>query len=181
MPRKRRILSLFSFQIGWLTCAMGASRGMPLAGPVAVAALAGLHLLLAADRRWEIRIILAVGAVGTVLDSLQAATGLVTYRNGYPGIDWLCPLWITAMWVNFAVMLNSGLKWLQGRPLLAGALSAVAGPTNYFTGARMGAIEINADPVPAALLMGVIWGLTVPFLLWLVQRLRPERTAGSAE
>ena len=116
--------------------------------------LLGLHLVLAPDPGRETRIILAVGLVGTVID---------TYRGGYPGVDWLRPLWITAMWCNFAITLNLGLKWLQGRYLLAAVLSAVAGPANYLAGARMGAIQLNA---------GLPVSIVVLVVVWLAERVR---------
>jgi hypothetical protein len=169
---KRRIMGYVSFQIGWLSCAMGAARGLPWVGPAVVAVLVALHLALAPERRREVRILAAIGLIGTVLDSLKAATGFISYSGGYPGVDWLSPLWITAMWVNFACALNTSLGWLQDRYLLAGILGAVAGPLNYAAGTRMGATAFNVSMGVSFVILAIIWGTVVPFVFWIAKRIK---------
>jgi hypothetical protein len=168
----RRIVGYVSFQIGWLACALGAARGLPMIGPVVVAALFGLHLALTPDRGCEIRLAVAIGVVGTVVDSLKAATGFISYVGGYPGVDWLCPLWITAMWVNYAKALNTSLGWLKGRYLLAAILGAIAGPLNYLAGSRLGALQLNIDMSSGIVVLAVVWGIVVPLTFWLAERIK---------
>jgi hypothetical protein len=167
----RRLVNYFSFQIGWLACALGAARGVPLVGPLITIILLGLHLALTPNRGREIRLVVAVGVFGTVVDSLEAMTGFISYNGGYPRLNWLCPLWITAMWVLFASTLNSSLRWLRDRYLLAALLGAVFGPLSYFAGDRMGAIELNVVPINSAIVMVIIWGIITPFLVWLAKRM----------
>ena len=167
---KRRVWGYIAFQIGWLSCALGAGNGYPLVGPLVVLLLASVHLFISTDRGREIRALLAIGAVGTLVDSLKAATGLVSYSGGYPGVTWLCPLWITAMWVNYACALNTSLVWLKGRYLLAAVMGAIAGPVNYAAGSRAGAIVLPLDPVVTNATLAAIWGAVVPLTVYVSNR-----------
>jgi hypothetical protein len=138
---------------------------------VVVAVLLTIQLALHPERWRELTLITAVGVLGTVVDSLKATTGLLSYREGYPGIGWLCPLWITAMWLNFATTINGALSWLKGKYILAALLGAVAGPLNYLAGARMGAIDLNLALVPTFLILAVVWGIVIPFVFWIGERI----------
>ncbi len=177
----RRLWNYGASMVGWWACALGAARGKPLVGPAVVAGLIAVHLvLIPRPQRWrEAGYIGLIGLLGTGVDSLKAATGLISYRGGYPGIDWLCPLWITAMWALFATTANGALSWLKGRYLPAAVLGAIAGPLNYFAGARLGAIGLNLGPTVSFLLLALIWGGVIPLVFWLAEVL--ERRYGDGE
>jgi hypothetical protein len=138
---------------------------------VVVAALLAIQLALHPERQRELTLIVVVAILGTVVDSIKAATGLLSYQEGYPGISWLCPLWITAMWANFATTVNGALSWLKGRYALAALLGGIAGPLNYLAGARMGAIDLNLNLVPTFLILAVVWGIVIPFVFWIGERI----------
>ena len=109
-----------------------------------------------------------LAVIGTWFDSMLVALGWVAYPSG----QWhalLAPYWIISMWMLFATTLNLSLKWLRGRPWLAAAVGAVAGPLTYLAGTRLGAIEfVNQDAALAAL--GVGWAVMLPILVTLGTR-----------
>ncbi|HKJ28494.1 MAG TPA: DUF2878 domain-containing protein [Anaerolineales bacterium] len=154
---------------GWFACALGAAHGFPWAGPLVVGAAAGLHLWQGApDWRREARYLGLAALFGFVVDSLFAASGFIVYQGGF--VNGLAPLWITAMWVLFAIQLNASLRWLHGRMWLAVPLRAWGGISSYFAGQGLGAIEIMPTPLTAGIILGVVWALAVPVLLWLGER-----------
>jgi len=151
---------------GWFACALGAANGMPWAGPLVVGGAAGLHLWQGSpDWKREARYLGLVALFGFAVDSIKAASGFIIYQGGF--VSWLAPLWITAMWVLFAIQLNASLSWLHGRYWLAAPLGAWGGITSYFAGQGLGAITITPEPLTAGVILGVVWALAVPALLWL--------------
>lgn len=159
---------------GWLACAFGAANGMPWLGPVVAAPAIGLHLWLSKARRSEAAFLFVAGIIGTLVDTVKAASGFITYEGGYANLPWLAPLWITALWLIFATQINGALSWLKGRYLLAFTLGAVGGPLAYFAGERLGAISITLAPATSTLVLAIVWGLAVPGLLWVQRLIQPE-------
>jgi hypothetical protein len=148
------------FQIGWFASILGAAGGHAFVGPVAVGLILAIHFRwLGTKREWPLLVL--SGALGTLAESVLALTGLVSYRAD-PAPRWLCPPWITAMWVNFAMTLKHSLGWLEGRCVLALLLGALAGPLAYVAGERLGAIELARPPL-ALTTLGLIWGSALAF------------------
>jgi hypothetical protein len=176
----KKIFNIAGTQIGWFACALGAARGLPWLGLIVVAVFLALHLLWSSDRRGELRLILTVGVLGMVIDSLSKISGLLIYRGDLLDIGWLAPLWIGALWLQFASTLNVSLAWLQDRYLLAFVVGAIAGPLSYLGGARLGALALPHDRSVTVLILAVIWGLVMPTLAWLAKKMvRRKEEAGT--
>ena len=172
-PAVRRFINFVGFYAGWYACVGGAARGMPLLGPAVVAALIVLHLLLVREPGRELRLVLAAGFVGTVIDSLQAVLGVFSFPVGALAA-WLCPPWLASIWMIFATTLTGSMQWLTGRYAVGALLGAVTAPASYYYGARMGALGLH-DPVIASLAaLAIAWAIAMPVLLWLTSWLAPS-------
>ena len=68
----------------------------------------------------QCRFVLAATLLGWLVDSGLAAAGVFTFPFG-SGLAGLCPLWMAALWANFAGTLHLSLDWLRGRYWLASA------------------------------------------------------------
>lgn len=106
----RKILNVVGTQIGWFACVLGAAKGLPWLGLVVAAVCLVLHLLWSTDRVRESQYILTVGLLGMVIDSLNKITGLLSYNGDMLNIAWLAPLWIGALWLQFASTMNLSLS-----------------------------------------------------------------------
>jgi len=166
----RKISNYIGLQIGWLACAIGAAQGMAWLGPLVVALYLGLHLYWSPKRSQELMFILLVGLMGVVVDSLKKVTGLITYAGDVP-LAWLAPPWIIAMWLLFSTSLTGSLSWLKGRYGLAVILGAVFGPLSYVSGSRLGAASFNYDFWITMGILAVVWGLVVPGIVWLSEKM----------
>lgn len=82
----------------------------------------------------------------------------------------LPPVWMIALWANFATTLNLSLAGLQSRPGLAALLGLVGGPLAYWGGAGLGAMTFVA-PLPALITLALGWALLTPLLLALAATL----------
>jgi hypothetical protein len=168
------------FQGAWFACVLGAARGTPGLGIVAVVAAVGTLVALGGDRRSDLQLIAIAVVIGAVWDGLLARTGTVVYASAGPWPGW-APGWILALWALFAPMLRDPLRWLHGRPWLAALVGGAGGAASYAAAARLGACAFP-DPVRALSALGAGWSLIVPVLLAVAQRLERggQVAAGSA-
>jgi hypothetical protein len=167
----RKIFNLVGLQLGWYACALGAARDASWIGLLVVGVFLSVHLLWSPNRTRELALVFNVGLLGTVIDSLQKTTGLLSYGSDSPVLSWLCPMWITALWLLLGSSLNTSLAWLRDRYLLAAALGAVFGPLSYLAGARLGAIDFNLDVTVTSGVLALIWGSVMPVLVWMAKQI----------
>jgi hypothetical protein len=82
----------------------------------------------------------------------------------YPGPEsFLAPLWMIALWANFAATLNVALRSLRTRAWLLAALGGIGGPLAYWGGANLGAMQwLETAPVLIYLALG--WAVVTPIL-----------------
>lgn len=164
----RGIFNYLGLQGGWLACVWGAAEGQPWLGPLVVAGYLTVHLWL--SNRWqsELQFILLAGLLGTAVDSLEKASGLLVFVSDIPGWPWLAPVWIIAMWLLFASSLTTSLAWLQKRYGLAALLGIIFGPLSYALGQQLGGVTFTYSFNTTMLALAFIWGLVMPGLVWLV-------------
>jgi len=157
----RKVINFAGMDVGWAACVLGAASGRGWIGPVAVALLAGLHFALNRGGWAEVRMLVAVAAVGFVADSAMGLAGFYAFAGG----AWLCPAWLVAMWVNLGLTLNSSLRFLAGKHALSALLGLVGGPLAYYAGARLGALDFPSGTAWALVATGVVWAVAFPALM----------------
>lgn len=169
--RSRLIINVAGVNVGWFACVLGGAHGLHWLGPACVAVLLAVHLAL--NRPWQAELLLALagGGFGFAFDSLLVSGG------AYEAKRWLLPapltaVWLVALWMNFALVLNVGLGWLQGRWVLAALLGAIGGPLAYLSGERLGAITLTRPSSRSLLPLALGWAIAIPLLLWVARALR---------
>ena len=166
MVRSRRLLNFVCFQVAWFACALGAARGWPLLGPLVVGVLLILQLPLVPAPGKQARFVLAVALFGWLIDSGLACAHVFTFPVG-SGLLGLCPLWMAALWANFAGTLHLCLDWLRGRYWLASALGACGGPLAYYGGQRLGALQLGSNSTVSLVVIAIEWAIVTPGLVYL--------------
>jgi hypothetical protein len=165
---QRLIVNLVAFQVGWFACVLGGAHQLPWLGVGVVSAVVALHLALSSNPIREAILLLLVGVLGAFWDGLLVRFGFLEYPSGMIQ-PWLAPVWIIAMWVSFATILNVSLWWLKGRWYLASLLGAIGGPLAYFAGYKLGAVQFPDFLVAMTVLAGG-WSFLMPMSLWLARR-----------
>ncbi len=170
------------YQATWFTAIAGAGRGWWWAGPAALTVFAFWQLAVSRQRRADIILLLCTAAVGFVIDSMFADTGLLHYASALPWAH-LAPIWIVALWMSFALTLNHSLGYLKSHLLLAAALGGVGAPLAYLAAARAwGALSFPDAPLPTLILLAVLWALLTPALCRLALALcRTETALGAVQ
>ncbi|MFM7056582.1 MAG: DUF2878 domain-containing protein [Planctomycetota bacterium] len=158
-------LNFLMYQVGWLACVIGASMGA--GGPAA--AFAGLlvvaHICLAAEAFVELQLTLTAMLAGCVVDGVCIWAGILRFSDHgiLPGLP---PFWMTVLWMQFATTLRYSLSWLQGHLLLAGISGLIGAPAAFLGGARLGAVELSSPAFPGLLILGILWSMAMPLLVW---------------
>jgi len=163
----RKLINFILFQAAWFAAVLGAAKGVPWLGPVAMVPVLGVHLMLAENRTGELKLLLAAGVFGFLFDTAMVAAGVflpVSHLLPRP----FSPPWMVGLWLNFAATLNVSLAWLRGHYILAAAFGAVGGPLAYFSGAKMGATEAIPS-LGGLLVLAIGWGVMTPVLFWLAR------------
>ena len=167
------VLNLVAFQAGWWALVLTAAQGRPELGLGVVALLLAWHLGRVRPLGSEALLIGLAALIGFLFDSLLLVSGWVSFSGGDlasglgPGLP---PLWMTALWANFATTLNVSLVSLQTRPWLAALLGLVGGPSAYWGGGELGAMSF-LDPTAGLVALALGWGILTPLLLALARLL----------
>ena len=68
-------------------------------------------------------------------------------------------------------MVNHSLAWLKDKWSLAFLFGAIGGPLAYIGGEKLGAIYFNGGFFEILVMLGVVWGASIPFMYWVNDRL----------
>ncbi|MFC1565240.1 DUF2878 domain-containing protein, partial [candidate division KSB1 bacterium] len=126
--KSKVLFNVLGFKISWIACAVGAAKGMVYLGPILMLLYIVINSRIFNVERSHVVFLITAAVIGTIVDSLKATTGFITYTGGYAGISWIAPLWITALWLGFAATLDHSLSWLQEKLYIAFTLGAIFGP-----------------------------------------------------
>jgi uncharacterized protein DUF2878 len=168
--RGGHVTNFLAFGIGWFACVVGAANGTPSYGIAVAAMLLAVNILVAEDALHEARVIVTVGALGFVIDSMIALAGIFVFDPHTSNPAWLSPIWLVALWMIFGSTLTALLAWLAARGAIAAIVGAIAGPLSYFAAAKMGALAIPAPVAPRSAIIAIVWAVVLPGLLRFANR-----------
>ena len=93
------LLNVLMYQIGWFACVLGAAADRPWLGMGVALLFVGVHVALADEPLCELKLVIAAGAVGLAVDTLQLHLGVFAFRSGQP-VAWLSPPWLAVLWMQ---------------------------------------------------------------------------------
>lgn len=162
-----KVVSFVIFYLSWFGAVYAPQTAYPtLVSVASTLPLFVLTLMFSPDRKWSLRVIFEIAAIGLVIDSGLHAAGYFTFPMG-SDLPWpLVPLWYIPLWIGFACSLLDLAILLISRPWLSAILGSFGGPLSYAAGEKMGAIVITGPLywiVP-------LWMVLVPAFIWLIRR-----------
>ena len=170
-----RLVNFVLYQVGWFACVLGAAWSFPWTGVAISLTFVGVHLWLADDRpaQWKLSAIAA--GVGLLVDTAQLWAGVFTFRQGVV-MEWLPPLWMTVLWMQFATTFHYSLHWLSRRYVTSGLFGLAGAPVAFFAGERLGAIEFLPPRLLHYGVLAVAWSIAIPLLIFAADQLRSEKS-----
>ncbi len=159
-------INFIFFQAGWFACALGASSGSNWVGPLVVFLLIATQFYLFKIEKVVLAFIVLIGIFGSLADSILLYFGFFNFQLE-PVLPWSYPIWMSALWFNFAICMFISLSWLDRRYILSSLFGFIGGPLSYIAGESFGAISIGEQLLNSALVIGVFWGLITPLIFFL--------------
>jgi len=167
----KTIINIIGFYIGWWTCVLGTANDIPYLGPAVMILFLIVHYYLFVSDIQEIYLVLIIGIIGTITDSLLFLSGSFIYAGAYSNEILIAPMWITAMWAGFAATVNHSMSWLKDKWLLMVISGVVFGPAAFFTGEKFGAIEFHLSALFSGLVIAIVYGISMPAIYFLNRHL----------
>lgn len=158
------ILNVVLFQVGWFACVLGAGKGNIFIGPIAVIFILVIHLTMWRERiHAELKLAGSSLIIGLAFDSMLTATGIHSpVRELIP--EPFSELWLLALWVNLAIIINVSLHRLHGKHMLQALLGGIGGPAAYWSGEKLNAISLG-EPLWFSLgTLAICWAVATPIL-----------------
>jgi hypothetical protein len=168
MPLPALVMNVLLSQIAWFGAVLAAARGLPWLGVIAVIGVVAWHLGRARQPAREIGLVALALAMGAVFETLLVQAGLLRFEGGAL-LAGTAPVWMVALWANFATTLNVSLRALRSRLLAAALLGAVGAPLAYVGGQKLGAVQF-LEPASAVAAIAAGWALLTPVLFLAARR-----------
>jgi hypothetical protein len=169
MPFMTILANAVLIQLGWFAAVLGAAGDLPWLGVLAAAAIAAVHLARAARPLPELALLALAVVAGAGFDTLIVQAGWLRFDSGVL-VAGTAPVWMVALWANFATTLNVSMRVLRSRLLVAALFGALGAPAAYYAGGKLGAVEfIATGPALGAIAAG--WFVLCPLLFAAARRL----------
>lgn len=168
------IFNLIGFQIGWFSCVLGGANQLPWFGVLLSAMILLIHIKRAAHPAMEARLIFAALIIGLMFDGVLLNLHWIAFAPTPHWPDQLPPPWMVVLWGLFASTINISLAWLQHKRVMAILIGAIAGPVAYWSGARLGGLQLT-QPIAALIYLSIGWAIAVPVLFKIAALLNTEK------
>lgn len=155
-------VNLIGFNIAWYLCVFLGNEALIL-----VCFLLILHLLFHKQPLTEFLIVFIVGSLGFCVDLFLTMINFLKFEGG-PIVP---PLWLMALWFCFCATLRQSLSFFNDRTLLAAFFGALGGSSSYIAGGLVGVVSFSLPLVVSAFVIGFIWMILFPSLLWVSQQI----------
>lgn len=160
-----KLITFIMFQCVWFAAILGAGAGYIWLGPLAAVIFFIVFMVYISEHPMHDAEFAGVSIlIGTVMDTLTARVGAFTY----PQPTWqtfLAAPFMLALWPAFSLMMVRCIKWIRKRYILGAVFGAVGGPLSYWSGAKLGAVELHPDAFRGLGLVAAEWAVSTVFLL----------------
>ena len=107
----KKLFNILGFKVSWWACVFGATSEFIYLGPVLMMLFLIAHFYLNSPNPAEIKLVITFAFLGTLIDTMMALSGMVTYSGSYGADIIIAPRWITAMGCGYAAMDHQSMAW----------------------------------------------------------------------
>lgn len=162
-----------TFMIGVVACYFGALQQMPWLGMAVVLLIILIDLLQ--DKKLitkKIKLVVLVTLAAAVMETLLIVASVYSVNPSSRLLDlqFLLPIWILALWVNFSVRIISYLVFTRGKHFVNALLGIVFAVLIFRSAERFGLVELTHG-VYSLVIIAAAWGVFVPFIYMYANRL----------
>jgi hypothetical protein len=161
ITQRRWIIGFIVYYLGTTAAQWSAKWGIPWLGLLVILGIVGGHLIVFPRFRGrKIQLILAVTVIAFIMETVLIAIGLYTVA---PSTRWLlatplCPIWIIALWLNFAIVLPYLLPFFGGRYKRAAIAGVIYALVVFYRAASLEILSFNFGYLGEAILV-ILWAI----------------------
>jgi len=170
-----QITGTLTFMIGVVACYFGALQQMPWLGMAVVLLIILIDLLQ--DKkliRKKIKLVVLVTLAAAVMETLLIVASVYSVNPSSRLLDFqfLLPIWILALWVNFSVRIISYLVFTRGKHFVNALLGIVFAVLIFRSAERFGLVELTYGIYSLAII-AVAWGHFCTLHLYVCEQFIP--------
>jgi hypothetical protein len=109
---------------------------------------------------------------GLLIEIFQLRTGTYRMTSGTL-IENFPPLWMLALWAQFATTFRYSLRGIISRPALAGVFGVIGAPLAFLAGERLGALALLPPETLGLERLAISWGVAMYAFAILARRAPP--------
>ena len=163
------LVNFIGFQVGWFACVLGAAHDKELLGMIIALGIVIYHVVSQANLINELKLVSSAVVIGLFWETWVLNLNILEYPSHIANAFW-APAWLIMMWALFATTINLSMGWLKGRWVLSVFMGAVFGPLAFIGGEKLGAV-VFLDSILSIVTLSIGWGLLMPLLLWIAERI----------
>lgn len=171
-----QITGTLTFMIGVAACYFGALQQMPWLGMAVVLLIILIDLFQNKKLvRNKIKLVVVVTLAAAVIETLLIVTSVysVNPSSRLLGLQFVLPIWILALWVNFSIRIISYLVFTRGKHLVNALLGIVFAVLIFRSAERFGLV-VFTHGIYSLAMIAAAWGVFVPFIYIFANRLFPD-------
>lgn len=162
------IINFIMFQTIWFVTAWGMTNNLEYIGIISIIISALVHMKISKQKVNTFVFYLSALIIGIVTDTIFLKTNCIYIPDHHNII--LKKLCLAGLWINFATTFEYSLNWIQKRYLLAMSLAFFGGPLAYYSGSKIGAIEIYDPAILSYIKIGVLWCVAMALLMFIFNK-----------
>jgi hypothetical protein len=110
---------------------------------------------------------------GLLIEIFQLRTGTYRMTSGTI-VENFPPLWMLALWAQFATTLRYSLRGIISRPAVAALFGVLGAPLAFLAGERLGALTLLPPETLGLERLAISWGVAMLLFALAVRRTSPE-------
>lgn len=171
MTKKSVYLNLFIFYVGWWSVMLSQYKQNPIIGWVILAAVLIIHFyFVAVNPKKDAIEVLAIGALGYLLDTALLNTNVLSFNDAIKGI--LPPLWLAGIWILFAITISYSFILIRNKVLVQIIVGGLFAPVSYITGAKLNLLGVYQPIGTYYLIHGACWVVFFPLCFFISKKIK---------
>lgn len=171
LTKKSVFINFFAFYVAWWAMLISTWKGMPVIGWVVFAAVMAIHFFrVSVNKNKDAKEVLAIAAIGILLDTVLSQTGILTFNNSFLTI--LPPLWLIGIWLLFATTISYTFILIRNKIPAQIIVGGFFAPVSYITGAKLGLLSLY-QPFPTYYAIhGACWLVFFPLCFYISKKIK---------
>lgn len=145
------LLNLLGFNLSWFGLILFGNIFIPFS-----LLWLGLHLYWCEHLKCEVKLMLSIVLIGTLVDTLLFSANILIFSNPH-----FIPFWLITLWAAFAATVAHSLQFLAHSTILQSLIGFIFPPLSYLGGASLSAVDLGYSQLATFFILAPVWSVLV--------------------